>query len=330
MSIDSLLLLFVALSLLPLTLAWALASAVNLAAAHAAWRLARALGRAAPYVLGSTHGGSMAFSYEVFALREAGKIAEAAALAKERVAEKVVTSWSRNVAIDILISAGSYHAALSAEPPPRMPTGTMDALGLALIQINLAEADYNLGRWDAAEARLRSLDLACWRFPIARAGLLQQRAWIAAYRGRATEALELCASMKPRWLPSIYRAEYYFTRAAALLAGGRIDEAAAAVGKGEGLAKRLSSKRNALFMRARVAAAREDWVSAERLCREAANHAFQGQGGTGLLLWAQALRQLGQHAQAEEALRLVTERDPESDSAVKAAESLAAAFGTRP
>jgi tetratricopeptide (TPR) repeat protein len=211
-----------------------------------------------------------------------------------------------------------------------MPSRAIDALGLALIQINLAEAEYNLGRWDQAETRLRPLDLACWRFPIARAGLLQQRAWIAAHRGRGVEAVELCALMKPEWLPPTFRAEYHFTRAAALLAVGRIDDAEAVVNLAEGLAKRLSTKRNALFMRARVAAARQDWVSAERHCREAADHPFRGQGGTGLLLWAQALRQLGQHAQAEEALRQVTERDPESDAAVTAAKSLGAAVNTEP
>ena len=226
-------------------------------------------------------------------------------------------TWTRNLAIDILISAGAYVTALSAEPSMTMPANAREALGLALIQINLAEADYNLGRWDAAGARLRGLDLACWCFPIARAGLLQQRAWIAAHRGRAAEALELCDSMKPRWLPPTYRTEYYFTRAAALLAAGRIEDAEAAVGQGQRLARRLSSKRNALYMRARVAEARGDWVSTERLCRDAANHAFRGQGGAGLLLWAQALKQLGHHPEAEAALRLVAERDPESAAATE-------------
>jgi hypothetical protein len=278
----SVLLVVLGLSLLPM----AVALAASLSVRHGAWRLARALGRAAPYVLGSTYGGSLAFLCESFALREAGKIAEAAALAKARVAEKGVPAWSRNVAIDILISAGAYETALAAEPPPCMPTTAREVLALVLIQINLAEAEYNLGRWEEAERRLRRLDLACWCFPIARAGLLQQRAWMAAHQGLAAEALELCASVKPRWLPPTYRAEYHFTLAAAFLAAGRLGDAEAAVGRGETLARRLSSRRNALFLRARVAAARGDWVTTERLCREAANHAFRGQGGAGLLLWA--------------------------------------------
>src|SRR5258708_17035757 len=92
-----------------------------------------------------------------------------------------------------------------------------------------------------------------------------------------------------------------------------------ASGRGEMLAIRRSINRNPLFLRGCFAAARGDWVSAERLCREAANHAFRGQGGTGLLLWAHALKQLGRPAEADEALRLVSQRDPESDAATAAA-----------
>ena len=130
--------------------------------------------------------------------------------------------------------------------------------------------------------------------------------------------------MKPRWLPLAYRAEYHFTRAAALLAADRNNDADAAVKDGEKVARRRSSRRNALYLRARVAAAGGDWDRAESLCREAAGHAFVGQGGAGLLLWAQALRTLGRDREADETLRLVSQRDPESDAARSAAELLAA------
>jgi tetratricopeptide (TPR) repeat protein len=308
---SSLVALVLALCLLPL----ALVLAASLAFTRGAWRLFRALGRVAPYVFGSDYGGSLAFESEAFALREEGKIAEAAALVKAHLLDPGVAAWNRNTAIDVLISAGAYEAALGAEPPPSIPRNAREALSLVLIQINLAEADYNLGRWDAAEARLRPLDLACWSFPITRAGLLLQRAWIAAHRGRATEALDLCASVTPRWLPLAYRAEYHFARAAALLAAGRSQDAEAAVREGESVARRLSSRRNALFLRARVAAGDGDWDRVERLCQAAAGHVFRGQGGAGLLLWAQALKQLGRHPEADEALRSVSQRDPESDAA---------------
>jgi tetratricopeptide (TPR) repeat protein len=302
----------------------AFALTASLAFGRGAWRLYRALGRLAPYVLGSDYGGTLAFESEAFALREEGKIAEAAALVKTRLLEPGVAAWNRNTAIDVLISAGAYEAALGAEPPPSIPRNAREALSLVLIQINLAEADYNLGRWDTAEARLRPLDLACWLFPITRAGLLVQRAWIAAHRGRAAEALDLCASVTPRWLPLAYQAEYHFTRAAALLAAGRNDDAEVAVKDGERVARRQSSRRNALYLRARVAAADGDWDRAERLCREAAGHTYRGQGGAGLVLWAQALRKLGRHREAEETLRLVSQRDPESAAAGSAAELLVA------
>lgn len=318
--------LFVAAVLL---LRFALVAAAGLCTDHGAWRLSRVLGRMAPSVFGSALGDSLAFDWEMSALREAGKVDEAANLAQERIDETSVPAWSRNAAIDLLISAGAYSAALAAEPPPCMPTSAGDALALALIQINLAEAEYNLGRWDEAEARLRPLDLACWCYPITRTGLLQQRAWIAAHRGRGGEALEICALADPRGLPRRFRAEYHFTRAAALLEVGRLDDAEAALGRGAKLARRISSKRNVLFLRARLAAARGNWDTAERFCREAVEHGFRGQGGAGILLWAEALKHLGRRAEADVALQLAVQRDPESEAAATAVRLLGARAKTR-
>lgn len=316
--------LLIASVLATLLLRFALLATASLCTRHGAWRLSRALGRTTRFVFGAAVGESLAFDWEMSALREAGKIAEAADIARTRVADGSLPPWSRNVAIDLLISAGAYSTALASEPPATMPTNARDALALTLIQVNLAEAEYNVGRWDGAEARLRPLDLACWYFPITRAGLLQQRAWIAAHRGRAAESLDLCAKVDPRGLPRRYRAEFHFTRAAALLAADRVDDAEAALDRGARLARRLSSKRNVLFLRARIAAARGDWDSAARSCREAVHHRFCGQGGAGIVLWAQALRQLGRQPDADNALRLVAQRDPESEAAVMAAQLLAA------
>ena len=50
-----------------------------------------------------------------------------------------------------------------------------DTASELLVQINLAEAEYNLGRWEMAWERLRDLDPLAAAFPIARAGLSQQR-----------------------------------------------------------------------------------------------------------------------------------------------------------
>jgi len=116
-------------------------------------------------------------------------------------------------------------------------------------------------------------------------------------------------------LCQINLAEYHFTRIVALLAAGRLDDAETVLWDGEKAARRPSSKRNAIFLRARIAAARGDWVAAERHCRLAANHPFRTQGGDGLLLWAEALDELDRTADAAEARRLVLERDPESEAA---------------
>lgn len=289
-----------------------------------AWRVRRFVGHLGQR-LGIPHGESLRFQGDLFALREECRLQEAAALARARIAKGDVPAHDRNAAIDVLISAGEYRAALEAEPPPEIPKTARDALSLALIQVNLAEAEYNLGRWEAAQSRLEPVELAAWPFAVCRAGLLVQLAWIAAHTGRPAEALELLTRMKPGWLPRVYRAECYYTGAVALMPTGRTDEAEAALMRGERMARRQSSRRNALFLRARLCAARGDWEGAEKWCRAAAAHPFRGQGGEGLLLWARALVRLGREREAEHAFRLVRERDPESEAAREASGELAEA-----
>ncbi|TMA18446.1 MAG: hypothetical protein E6J88_19360 [Deltaproteobacteria bacterium] len=216
-------------------------------------------------------------------------------------------------------AAIAISAALRADTQPVIPRKARDAMALCLIQINLAEAEYNLGQWDAAKARLRNLELSAWSHSICRAGLLLQRAWIAAHEGDAATALDLCGCTRPAWLPRTYRAEYHFTKAAALLAGARFEEADAAASAGTASSMRASSKRNAMFLRAKIAAGKEDWTLAEQLCRTAAQHPYRSQGGDGLLLRAEALHHFGRHEEARHALQLVIERDPESAAAMTAA-----------
>jgi tetratricopeptide (TPR) repeat protein len=235
----------------------------------------------------------------------------------------------RNEVIDVLNGAGLYHAALGAEPAADEARGVPGPL-LALIQINLAESDYNLGGWDRAEVRLSGLDEEAERLPITRAGLLQQRAWIAAHQARGPEAMALCERVSIHWLPRPYHAEFYFTRAVALLAVGRVAAAEGAVRAGQRVALRRSSRRNAVFLLARVAAAREDWAAAERFCRHAAAEASCGQGGDGLLLWGEALSRLGRPLDALAAWELARERDPESESARLAAARADALRAARP
>jgi tetratricopeptide (TPR) repeat protein len=275
-------------------------------------------------LVGGKWGGATAFENEITARVMAGDAVGAKAAIDRRLAVFEASEVEINSAINALVSAGAYAAALRIPRPSGMARTVADAVNRVLCDINLAEAEYNLGRWDAAQARLHGLDLAASVADITRAGLLQQRAWIAVHQGDGKRALELCNTIELRWLPASFHAEYYFTRAVALMALGALAEAEKAARTGWQCAERLSSERNALFILARLDAARGDWKAAERHCRAAAAHRFRTQGGEGLLLWAESLEQLGRRADAADARRLVRERDPESAAALSLVDPFAA------
>lgn len=225
--------------------------------------------------------------------------------------------FALNQAVDKLITLGRYREALAL--PEKFESAERDTCSELLVEINLAEAEYNLGRWGAAWERLRELDPIAAMFPITRAGLAQQRAWIAAHTGRPAEAMHQLARAELRDLPRPYHAEHFFTAAVAALAAGRPDDARRHALAAADLAIRPSSRRNALFIRARVAAALGDWQRAESLCRAAASHSYRAQGGDGLVLWGDALMRLGCTDEAWEAYQLAIDRDPQSESAAHAA-----------
>ena len=229
----------------------------------------------------------------------------------------VMTLASLNRAVDGHIAAGRYLEAL--EMAERFVSRERDTASELLVQINLAEAEYNLGRWEMAWERLRNLDPLAAAFPIARAGLSQQRAWIAAHTGRGDDAVHHWQRAELRDLPRPYHAEHFFTGAVALIGVGRLDAARRCALAGADMAIRPSSKRNALFIRARVAAAAKEWMRAESLCRAAAAHPYRAQGGDGLLMWGDVLTRLGRADEAEQAYALAIERDGQSESARLAA-----------
>lgn len=229
--------------------------------------------------------------------------------------------WVLNQAVDRLISLGLYAEAL-ALPERFVARGPRDSAAELLVQINLAEAEYNLGRWSAAWDRLRGLDPLACAFPITRAGLSQQRSWIAAHSRTPEEALHHWHRAEMGDLPRPYHAEHYFTGAVALLGAGQFAAAHRCASAAAGVAVRPSSKRNAFFIRARVAAAMEDWPRAEALCRAASEQPHRAQGGDGLLLWGDALTRLGRPDEARHAWALAIERDGQSESARIAAERL--------
>ena len=220
---------------------------------------------------------------------------------------------SLNAAVDRRIARGDYRGAL--ELPRAFVAQRADTMNALLIEINLAEAEYNLGRWSDAWDRLRGLDPLAAAFPIVRAGLAQQRAWIAAHIGRADEALHHWHRTDLDDLPPRYHAEYFFTGAVTQMAAGDLQGAQRCADSGARVATRPSSRRNALAIRGRVAAARHQWPEAERLFRAAALHPYRGQGGDALLFWGDALSRLGRFEDARRAYALASERDPQSESA---------------
>jgi len=240
--------------------------------------------------------------------------------------------WALNGLVDGLITAGRYREAL-ALPEQFFVRGSRDTASELLVQINLAEAEYNLGLWDDAWDRLSDLDPLAAAFPITRAGLAQQRAWIAAHTGKPDESIHWWRRADLDDLPRNYHAEHFFTGAVASLGVGRHDAARRCALAGAEVAIRPSSKRNALFIRARVAAAIDEPARAESLCREAAAFPYQAQGGDGLLLWGDLLVRLGRREEAREAYDLAVARDPQSESARIAADRLrggAESVGCRP
>lgn len=218
-----------------------------------------------------------------------------------------------NAAVDGKIARGDYRGALDLSRA--FVAHDADTASGLLVEINLAEAEYNLGRWSEAWDRLRELDPLAAAFPIARAGLSQQRAWIAAHTGRPEHALHHWHRAEPSDLPPEYHAEHFFTGAVAQIAAGDPEAAWRCAQAGARAAVRVSSRRNALAICGRVAAAMHDWAEAERLLRAAAIHPHRGQGGDGLLLWGDVLSRLGRLDEAKRAYELAVERDPQSESA---------------
>lgn len=218
-----------------------------------------------------------------------------------------------NAAVDARVARGDYRGAL--ELPRVFAPRDADTASALLVQINLAEAEYNLGRWTEAWDRLRGLDPLAAAFPIARAGLSQQRAWIAAHGGRADEALHHWWRAELEDLPPRYHAEHFFTGAVAQIAAGDLAAADRCARAGARVAVRASSRRNALAICGRVAVAMEQWAEAERLFRAAALYPYRGQGGDALLLWGDVLLRLGEPDEARRAYGLAIDRDPQSESA---------------
>ena len=226
-----------------------------------------------------------------------------------------------NCVVNLFINAGLYLEALAIEKGwqgPSEPQTPHAEQEWALVRFNLVEAVYNLGGWEAALARLNALEEVARRHPFLWNFFPVQRAWILAHTGRGTEALDALRQVDWRGVPPEYRSEVCFTRAAALLALRRYDEAHQEASAGLKLALRASSTRNGLFLLGRIAHAAGRREEALRFFEAGARHPYKGQGGDALLAWGDCLDELGRHEEAREAWRLVLDRDKQSGAAWEA------------
>ncbi|PTL80539.1 tetratricopeptide repeat protein [Vitiosangium sp. GDMCC 1.1324] len=230
-----------------------------------------------------------------------------------------------NCAINLFINAGLYLEALDIERGWQGPSNPLEptaAYWWTLVRFNLVEAVYNLGGWEAANARLSTLEEAARGEPLLWNFFPVQRAWILSHTGRGEEALSALAQVDWRRLPRPYRSEAHFTLAAALLAVHRYEEARREALVGMKRSRRVSSTRNGLFLLGRITLAAGRPEEALRFFEAGATHPYQGQGGDGLLAWGDCLAELGRHDEAREAWRLVLARDKQSGAASRAASRL--------
>jgi tetratricopeptide (TPR) repeat protein len=260
------------------------------------------------------------------ALGNTARAVEAARLLADEA--RAAGDWGlANTAINTFINAGLYREALEVErgwphpeAPPSETLGSDEQRDLA--RLNLCEALYNLGDWDAALERLRAVEASQAEEPLLRHALLLQRGWILAHTGHPEEGLAAMDRLRRGDLPRVYWSEVAFTRAALLLALQRHDEAEKEIREGLSRARRASSTRNGLFMLGRLSLARGRLEEAARHFEAGASHPYQGQGGGALLAWGDCLETLGRGDRAREAWRLVLERDPQSAAAREAASRL--------
>jgi tetratricopeptide (TPR) repeat protein len=247
----------------------------------------------------------------------AGRTAEALDGAEQLIAD-TDHPLALNQCVNVFINAGRYRRALELEALCPQPASRYERDMVVLLQVNLAEAEYNLGRWREAEARLEWLPRLDRDLRVSVPGAWQQRAWALAHAGRAADARAAVRRVESGRLPRIYLAEYQYTLAMVALAERDTAAALACVDAGLARARRAASIRNGVFLRARVLAARGDAEPALAEFERAASMPYRGQGGDGLLAWGDLLRTLGREPEALRAYALAGERDPESAAAREA------------
>ena len=227
-----------------------------------------------------------------------------------------------NTAIDVYINAGCYGKALAAAD--RWTSSAQDrgraseTVAHAYAQINRAEALHNLGKQSDALALFDEAEPSSQSDPVCKNGLRLLRAWILVHCDRREAAKSELARVEDAALTLHYAAEYHFTRAVVECAVNDFIAAEWDARQGQLLARRASSKRNALHVLARVAFATGDMQRAIALLEQARGHRYQGQAGPCLALLGEAYEAVGKLEEARGAYAEALSLDPESYAAEKA------------
>lgn len=162
---------------------------------------------------------------------------------------------------------------------------------LALVLINQAEAQHNLGRdlealsyLDKVEARIDN--------EFALAGLRLLRTWILIHRGDLIEAKGQLDAVDLGALAHSYQPEIAFTQAALMRESGEYDLALTTIKRGLGEAKRASSRRNGFIMLASVYVAKGEPMNALPLFEKAFAMPYKAQAAYGILRFARMQERL--------------------------------------
>jgi hypothetical protein len=305
------------------------------------WPALAALGGWCVVHLGNARWRARGLVFSAYAAADRGDTAAAThgldqLLEAARCASPEVCDWGAvNAATDLAVNAGGYRRALAAADgwaaDARARGAKADPRGHTFATINRAEALHNLGEDEAALRLLVEVEPAASAgSAYLRDGLLLLRAWILAQGGRADEAWRALAAVDGRALGPRYRAEYHFTRAVALSARGDHAAARAEARAGARAARRAASRRNALEIEARLAAAAGDDARAIELHERARAHRYRGQAAPGLVALGAAYERAGKAEQARGAYAQAVERDPESVRTAAARAALARLGGGPP
>jgi tetratricopeptide (TPR) repeat protein len=243
------------------------------------------------------------------------------------VARRILSLFTRetipgiclNTIVDTFITYGRYRDAVALSPAS--VADDPDEY-FKLTELNIVEAEYNLGRLDDARRRLERLKETPAKKAIVAAGLRQQDAWLLALEGQSELALGKAQAVARDDLPKQFHAEVHFTRALPAIQLGRFEHARAELQQALACALRQPSIRNYHFLMGlceRRAGALESAL--EHFARGVA-HPYRGQGGDALLAYGQTLEELQRSDEARRVYDLLLERDPESRACARARERL--------